>query len=566
MIAYLIKMTFCALLLYAVYALLLERENMHGFKRIYLLISIIFSMVMPLIDLPIAIALPPATANMVTLSAGVNNVTEPVVENQTLIIEPIVQAEEMPIPVTSSINYSLLFLSVYMLITSFFLFRLLKNCWQILILGRKNALIDHFGAKIALVSEKSVPHSFGRYIFVNKEDYDNGQIADEIIQHEWTHIHQRHSWDIVFIELLIAFGWFNPVFYLYRNKIRQNHEFLADNAVIQNNIELVPTYQTILINQISQNNHMHIISNFNYLLTQKRIVMMTKITSKKRAWCIIIALIPIFIAASCAFSTKSAEPDAENPSIDFEQVITRGNGVSPELVTEYQTIVGKYFEKSIICNSDQLDKFYWKTAQLSEKDWTRLYTIYVQMDRDQQKEQKIRFGEAPRYFDSRKAFHINQLNYDGWKTDKNCNIWIDGRKVDNNVLNSHERTDFFAWHISSLSKAGNEYDFRVDFWTEAGFKEFSKQMFEQPVSIGKLLEIRPDIQFVMEQKNDDLVYVTKNHGSSRGWFEVSLKVMTNAENERYYSSRSYGGGSSPLSYHRNKESGVDKAGSCNCND
>jgi len=46
---------------------------------------------------------------------------------------------------------------------------------------------------------------------------------------------------------MIAFGWFNPVFYLYRSKIRQNHEFLADDAVIKNNKECIPAYQTILI-------------------------------------------------------------------------------------------------------------------------------------------------------------------------------------------------------------------------------------------------------------------------------------------------------------------------------
>jgi hypothetical protein len=552
-------MTLCALLLYAIYALLLERENMHGFKRVYLLISIIFSMVVPLTDL--TINLPTTTENISTLSVGIGNVVE-IVESQTFFIEPIVQAEEKP--VISSINYSRLFLSVYILITSLFLFRLLKNCRQIIVLGRKNASIDYYGAKIVLINKKSVPHSFGRYIFINREDYVNGRIADEIILHEWTHVHQRHSWDIVFVELLIAFGWFNPIFYLYRNKIRQNHEFLADNAVIQNDIEVVPAYQNILIHQISQNNRIHIVSNFNYLLTQKRIVMMTRITSKKRAWCIISALIPIFIIASCTFSNKSTKPDTETV-IDFEQVITRGNGVSPELVTEYQTIVDKYIEKSISGNSDESDKLYWKTAQLQEEDWIRLYTIYVQMDWDQQKEQKIRFGEALHYYDNRKAYPPNKLNYDGWKIDKNCHIRIDGVEVDKSVLNAHKRTDFFAYHVSSLSKGENDFNYRVDFWTEDGFKKFSRQVFEQPVSIGKLLEIRPDIRFVMEQKNDDYVFVSKNHGSSRGWKEASIKVMKNTENEGYSSSsRIRNGGSSPLSYHRNKESGVDKAGDCNC--
>ena len=100
MIAYLIKMIFCALLLLAIYALLLERENMHVFKRIYLLSSIIFSMVVPLINLPIP--LPPMTANISALSDGVGNMIE-TGDNQILIIEQINQTEDMQI--VSSVDY-----------------------------------------------------------------------------------------------------------------------------------------------------------------------------------------------------------------------------------------------------------------------------------------------------------------------------------------------------------------------------------------------------------------------------------------------------------------------------
>ena len=556
MIAYLLNMTLCALALYTVYVLLLEKENMHGFKRIYLLISIIFSIAVPFASLPVALT--PTTVNISTLSAGVENIIE-VVEYQTLTTEMIVpMAAETP--VKSPVNYFLLFSYAYILITSLFLLRLLKNCWQVLALGRKNVLIDYHGAKIALINEKTVPYSFGRYIFINKDDYNNGRIADEIILHEWAHFHQRHSWDIVFIELLIAFGWFNPVFYLYRNKIRQNHEFLADNAVIQDNTEIVPLYQSILINQISQNNYKRVTSNFNYLLTQKRIVMMTKITSKKRVWRIIIALIPVFIIAGCTFSSQSTELEKksellkESLSIDTKQIITRGSGVSPEQVAEYQSIVGKYLEKTIAGSPGEPDKLFWKTNKLSENDWTRLYVIFVQMDADQRRAQKIRFGEIRRYYDGRQANTIHQ--YDEWKIDKNCIVWIDGKKVDKSVLDSYESTDFFTFHISGLNRTEKEFDFRIDYWTESGLKEFSKQVYEQPVAISKLLEIEPDVHFIMEHNNEDFTYVTINHGSRRGWTELSFNVIE-TDSGKMSSSRMRAGGSSPLSYHRNKELGIE---------
>ena len=317
MMVYLIKMTTCALLLYAIYAVLLEKEKMHRFKRIYLLVSLIFSMMIPFTSMTINVEQMPA--NIGTIYTGWNNVIE-TPDKQTYIIEMNMQVENKP--TVPSINYSLLLLSVYVMISSFFLFRMLKNCLQMFLFGQKNACMDYHGAKIALMDEKTVPHSFGRYIFVNREDYYNVRIPDEIILHEWAHVKQRHTYDIMFIELLIAFGWFNPVFYLYRNKIRQNHEFLADDTVTGNNQEHIPAYQTILLNCISQNKDIIFSSsfNFNFLFTKKRIVMMTKTTSKKGAWCRSIALIPVFIAAFCVFSTKTIAQNDLNTLLTYESV------------------------------------------------------------------------------------------------------------------------------------------------------------------------------------------------------------------------------------------------------
>ena len=267
MIVYLVKMTTCALLLYAIYVLLIEKEKMHYFKRIYLLASLVFSLTVPLVVLTLNIGFPQMPATI----TGWNTIVE-VTDTRPVINETNTYAD-----------YLLPILSVYVLIASFFLFRLLKNSWKMLAQGRKNACKDFYGAKIVLVDEESVPYSFGFYIFINRDEYNNGQIPCEIMLHERTHVRQRHTYDILFIELLIAFSWFNPVFYLYRNKIRQNHEFLADDAVIERDRELIPLYQTLLINHIPQQKNIYFTSNFhfNYLITKKRIIMMTKTTSKK---------------------------------------------------------------------------------------------------------------------------------------------------------------------------------------------------------------------------------------------------------------------------------------------
>jgi TonB family protein len=338
-------MTASAFVLYVVYTLLLERENMHHFKRIYLLFSLVFSMTVPFATLTIEI--PEMFTNITGWSGDIE-----IADSQLLING--VTTQIGAIPAVQPVNYSLLILAVYVLIASSLLFRLLKNFGQMLVSGRTNACKDFHGAKIALFDEKSAPHSFGRYIFISRDDYESGKVPDEIMLHEWAHVKQWHTCDILFIELLITFGWFNPVFYLYRNKIRQNHEFLADEAVIGSDKKLIPVYQTMLINHIPQKTTMNFTSNFNfnYLIIKKRIMMMTKATSKKKAWCTSMALIPIIIAAICVFSNFTFS-NGTSEQVKKEDITT--TNVSESVQKEDLTITDEH--QSVPVVEDQQPAF-----------------------------------------------------------------------------------------------------------------------------------------------------------------------------------------------------------------
>jgi hypothetical protein len=264
-----------------------------------------------------------------------------------------------------------------------------------LLRARENDCVDFKGTTIVLLNEKIVPHSFWRYIFINREDYYKGLIPKEIIAHECAHVRQRHTFDILFIELLIAFGWFNPAFYLYRNKMKQNHEFLADDAVVGSNHTIIPVYQSFLINYLPSNKNIIFTSHFNFLIIKKRLIMLTKRTSKKRIWCSIVALIPVIIAAIFVFSTKivaqgdtNTLPEQTDRSAgsmvqNNDRMIFPKKGASQEQMAEFQKILSKYFD----INRGKK----WSTYNLSKEDQARLYVIYVQMDTIQRKEQWIWF-------------------------------------------------------------------------------------------------------------------------------------------------------------------------------
>jgi TonB family protein len=299
-------MTLCAALLYLIYFLLFENETIHQFKRIYLPVSLAFSIVIPLVNVDIFI--PFISESMKKFYAYLHAAQN--VEIELSAEGSIVSASGMS--TSGFINLQSVVISVYALVTLFFLLRLIWNISKIILSAKGKDCVKYSTAKLILIETKSIPYSFGNYIFVNKEDYVNGNIPDEIIIHEYAHVKQKHSIDIIFIELLIALFWYNPVFYLYRKKIKQNHEFIADSAVVKSK-QNVPYYQSLLLNNTCEKSRIELVMKFNYYLnTKNRFIMMTKSTSKARAICVKFALIPVILVAICIFSSKTIAQSIKN--------------------------------------------------------------------------------------------------------------------------------------------------------------------------------------------------------------------------------------------------------------
>ena len=256
--------------------------------------------------------------------------------------------------------------------------------------------------------------------------------------------------------------------------------------------------------------------------TKNRVEKEEQATSQKKVWYKSIVLITVLITAIFVFSTKVGA--------QTKDMITYGKGVPQELLTEYQDIVNKYLEKYSPGNSGESDKYYWKSDYLSEEDWKRLYVIYFQMTNDQKKEQMISFNGPPPAM--KQSYPPSQRLYDLWIEDNKCKIWIDGEQVEKSSLNSYKPTDFVIFNMSSLLRTGGQKDeYRVDLWTESGNKKFNEQIYEQPVSIDKLLEIEPTIVFLVEKDNEKPITLQLVAGIRYGWALANHKtgIMSSTE-------------------------------------
>lgn len=278
---FLIKSTITLFVLLAVYYLFLEKEKMHVFNRFYLLFSLVFSMVIPFITIEI-----------------IQEIAKPIINPGNI---QILQGSAVIIEETNylAIGSS----SLYAVVTLILAVRFISNIIKISTKMKSNTAIDYKNAKLMLVPEKTLPHTFLNTIFINETEYNNRQIEAEFYTHELTHVTQKHTLDILFIEILKTVFWFNPIFIFYKKAIQLNHEFLADEKVVTS-YNNVPFYQSLLLSKANENQTFYLASNLNYLITKKRLLMMTKTTSKTKALLKKAILIPILSTLLFLLCTK----------------------------------------------------------------------------------------------------------------------------------------------------------------------------------------------------------------------------------------------------------------------
>ena len=247
---------------------------------------------------------------------------------------------------------------------------------------RKNQVIQAGGSKLVLLDKPVSPHTFLHYIFLSKDEYSRQAIEPEIIDHESTHVKQKHSLDILLLELVQVFMWINPLILLYRKAIQLNHEYLADDAVIKQK-EDISTYQYLLLNKTAHTSTALLPSHFNFLIIKKRLTMMTKTTTRKKALLIQWAVAPLVTGIALSFCLKTVAQDSAFKSAPHLQIKEFSvEGASPELMREYD---------EIITRNERINNKGKRSYGFKSEDRNRLEQIFKLMSREQQENSRYQF-------------------------------------------------------------------------------------------------------------------------------------------------------------------------------
>ena len=266
---------------YLGYYLFLSRETYYTLNRIYLLFSCVISFALPVLQLGI---LKPVEQPITAV-----NFTFPV-ETTPISTINYIPAAQPQFAWQDGLVYAYLSGAVVLLLL------LLFKLYQLLRLTRVENADSEGRYKLVKIEQSTTAFSFFNYLFIGTKV--NG--PETIIKHELVHIRQKHSADIIFIELLKIVNWFNPVIYLVQYSLKTLHEYIADEKTAASGSDAL-TYSSFLVNNAYGIDGVSITNSFfNYNLLKKRIIMLNQKRSGSLARLKYLLAVPICVGLLCA--------------------------------------------------------------------------------------------------------------------------------------------------------------------------------------------------------------------------------------------------------------------------
>ena len=336
---FVIKSAFALALLVSLFMAFMSRETFHRLNRFLLLGVVACSLVLPAVNIGVE---SPFSRLAEILSAkekvdtglsldDLNGLEFGDMTAETVTDENMDAAspmDDMPLSWLSIVSViyiiGVVVLLVRQIVTYVQLFKIMRRACPI-----DSSIYGVSGIKLRMHDGDEMPFCWFGWVVVSKQDMNDG--AREILVHERMHVNARHSWDILFVDAVIMFQWFNPLAWIMKNCLKDIHEFEADEAVINCGVN-TKRYQYLIIRKAVGERLLNSIANsFNHSLTKKRITMMCKEKSRKWKCAKALYVLPVVAAVTCSFST------AVSTNATDSETVSKGN----EIATNETNVFGK---------------------------------------------------------------------------------------------------------------------------------------------------------------------------------------------------------------------------------
>jgi TonB family protein len=290
LIHYLLEANLYLAAFYLLYVLLLRSETLYQLNRAYLLGTSLLAFIIPVLQLGI---LKPEIKHLEN-TGSISIDMEPV---SVSVIPASVVA-----PKWGMIDYAL---ALYGIVTLVMFVLLVYKIVKLVSLSKKGDSKRQNGFTVIEIPGENVAFSFFGYLFVNREL----STSETIIHHEQVHIRQKHSWDVIYLELLKIFNWFNPAIYLLQKSLKEVHEFIADEQVAEVENGAADYADFLISNAYGLTQNQLTNSFFNKNLLKRRIIMLYQKKSGRAARLKYLLTLPLMGGLLClstlAFTTKN---------------------------------------------------------------------------------------------------------------------------------------------------------------------------------------------------------------------------------------------------------------------
>lgn len=353
LLLYLGQASACLLAFYGFYHWVLRKETCFQYNRAYLLGTPALSFLLPLVPLP---GLPfrhlfssqPSQAGTVTVETDFS--AQGIYVSQQL-------------PAAEPFDWEPVIWTLYGLGFCFFTYQFIRQLLSIrhYILRHQASITCQDGIKLIPTHGQLPTFSFLNYLFWDSSQAISETEKQKILQHEAVHIAQKHTWDVLYLELFCLVFWFHPVLYFYKKALTHTHEFIADAEVIRTTNQ--QEYATLLVQQVFKQMDLSLGHFFNKSLTLKRMHMLQRNhlrpnRLKQFLALPLIALLFMLVSAENAPATEGTADPQQAIATPPENLIQAKNskqpgpaqGVSEANAAQFpggKAALGRYLKKNI---------------------------------------------------------------------------------------------------------------------------------------------------------------------------------------------------------------------------
>ncbi len=307
MLHYILQVVAFQLIFLIFFDLFLRKETFFNINRAYLVLTGILAVCMPFIKFKQIKAIVPDDFVIHLPQVIIGNVSQSTSLSSSIIEMAGISSETPSIPIWKIILITGMIVAALMFCAK--VYTLIRLVYKNPKRWKSNILI------IKLLNSASA-FSFFHYVFLG--DKLSPENRESILLHEMVHVNQKHSVDLLLFEIFRIVFWFNPLVYIYQNRIAELHEFIADDKAVkyQNKCQF---YNQLLLQVFDTKQVSFVNPFFKQSLIKKRISMLSKAKSKQICmlkYALLVPMVCVMLIYTSSYAQESVQTLSETIQVE----------------------------------------------------------------------------------------------------------------------------------------------------------------------------------------------------------------------------------------------------------